>query len=447
MSKKIVILGAGESGVGAALLAQKKGYDVWVSDGGMIRSNYKLELQQHNIPFEEGAHTWSKIDEAACIIKSPGIRASTKVVQYCIEKQIPLLDEIEFAFQYKEKSKIISVTGSNGKTTTASLIYHIIKEEYDDVALVGNIGNSFAKAVALNPKPVYVVEVSSFQLDYTSSFNSEIVVLTNITPDHLDEYNYQFEHYIKSKFKIIQNQTHDDYCIYNDDDSIIHKYIKEYPIKSIKIPFSMKERKDVNHASIINKHISIHIKEKKMNIPISSMSLIGKHNEYNATAAATATSALGIRKETIQKALASFQAVDHRMEYLGTFQGVMFINDSKATNVNSTWYALESMTRPVVLLMGGKDKGNDYSDILDLVKNKVKAIICIGVDNQKIVETFTDHVEKIVETTSMSNAVHSAFHLASQGDVVLLSPACASFDLFKNYEDRGNQFKQAVSNL
>lgn len=446
MKQTVVILGAGESGVGAAVLAKMQGYNVFVSDAGKINDAYKEELTSHQISFEEETHSMSILLQALLVVKSPGIPEKAAVMKAIREAGIEVVSEIEFAFRFKGDSKVVAITGSNGKTTTTSLIYHICKHAGLDVALVGNIGFSFAKQIATDPKPLYVVEVSSFQLDDISTFKPNVAVLTNITEDHLDRYDYNIMNYVNSKFNIAKYQTEEDVLIYNIDDELTIKNINNYPIKSIKAPITMAKELPQG-AYLMNAKMHLKWKNEEMTMSIEDFAIKGKHNQYNSMAASLAATALDLRKEKIREALQTFESLEHRMEHAGTVKGVEFINDSKATNVNSTWYALESMTKPVILILGGVDKGNDYSVLEDLVKEKVKAIVCMGKDNRKIHEAFGDIVSLMVNTASAHEAVSAAFHFANKGDVVLLSPACASFDLFKNYEDRGNQFKQAVRNL
>jgi UDP-N-acetylmuramoylalanine--D-glutamate ligase len=444
--KRIVILGAGESGIGAALLAQKEGWDVFVSDSGMIKAAYKKELASAKIDFEEGKHSDDRILNAALIVKSPGIPEKNEMVKKIRKKRIELISEIELAFRYKGESKIVGITGSNGKTTTTALTYHICKNGGADCALVGNIGYSFARQVATDPKPLYIVEISSFQLDDTKMFRPDIAVLTNITEDHLDRYEYQFENYINSKFRIIENQGQDDFFIYNDDDEITKKYLNKFLNSTNPLPISMNHELPEG-AYIVSEEMHLKWKNEDMEMSIEDFAIKGKHNQYNTMAAGISSAVLGIRKEKIRDAIQTFEGLEHRMFKVATVRGVEFINDSKATNVNSTWYALESMTKPVILILGGVDKGNDYSFIKELVKEKVKGIICLGVDNTKIHEALGKDVPFMVNAQSAKDAVEAAFHFADKGDVVLLSPACASFDLFKNYEDRGNQFIKAVKDL
>ena len=446
MSKRLVILGGGESGIGAALLAVQQGYDVFVSDGGPLKDNYRQDLQQRGIAFEEGKHTVERILEADEVMKSPGIPEKNDLVKKIRAKGIPVISEIELAYRYKGNSKIIGITGSNGKTTTTALTFHICKEGGLDCALVGNIGYSFARQVAEDPKQWYVAEISSFQLDDIVEFRPDVAILTNITEDHLDRYEYKFENYIRSKFRIGMNQTNEDFFIYNDDDPVIKEYLDRHPIHSNPLPFTMQH--EPNKGGFIrNGQMNIETGNEKLQMSIYDFALKGIHNQYNTMAAGIASATVGIRKQKIRDAIQSFEALEHRMEYVGTVRGVEFINDSKATNVNSTWYALESMEKPTILILGGVDKGNDYSLIRDLVKEKVKAIVCMGIDNRKIQEAFQNDVPLMVNTATAEEAVKAAFHFASKGDTVLLSPACASFDLFKNYEDRGKQFKEAVKDL
>ena len=446
MSKRFVILGAGESGVGAAILASQQGYNVFVSDGGIIRDNYKKELQDHGIQFESEKHSEEKVMDAEEIMKSPGIPEKNEMVKAIRKKGIPVISEIELAYRFKGNSKIIGITGSNGKTTTTALMYHMCKQGQLDCAMVGNIGYSFARQVAKQPREWYVAEISSFQLDDIATLRPDIAILTNITEDHLDRYEYKFENYINSKFRITLNQTGNDFFIYCEDDPVTMQYIQQYTIHSNPLPFTM-NRELLRGAFIRQGQMHIAAGDEKMQMSIYDFALKGKHNQYNTMAAGIAAFTIGIRKEKIREAIQSFEALEHRMEHVNTIRGVEFINDSKATNVNSTWYALESMEKPTILILGGIDKGNDYSLIRELIKEKVKAIVCLGTDNRKIHEAFMNDVALMVNTTSAEEAVKAAYHFANKGDVVLLSPACASFDLFKNYEDRGEQFKKAVRDL
>ena len=451
MGNRFVILGSGESGVGAALLAKQKGYDVFVSDAGSLKENYRNELQTAAIDFEEGSHNEERILKADEVMKSPGIAEKNEMVKKIRAKRIDIISEIELAYRFKGNSKIIAITGSNGKTTTTALTYHICKKGGLDCALVGNIGYSFARQVAEEPKQLYIAEISSFQLDDIKTFRPDIAILTNITEDHLDRYDYKFENYIRSKFRIAMNQQPNDHFIYCADDEVTMKYMK-YPIaigfniQSNPLPISMMNEL-TKGAFIKDGDMYVRTGEDFVSMSIYDFALKGKHNQYNTMAACVAGFTMDIRKDKIREAVQDFQGLEHRMEHVSAIRGVEFINDSKATNVNSTWYALESMTTPTILILGGVDKGNDYSLMKDMVKEKVKAIICLGVDNRKIHEAFGKIVSTIVDTGSAAEAVQTAFHFADKGDTVLLSPACASFDLFKNYEDRGNQFKKAVREL
>jgi UDP-N-acetylmuramoylalanine--D-glutamate ligase len=446
MSKRLVILGAGESGIGAALLGIHHGYDVFVSDGSPVKDKYRKDLEENNIPFEEKQHTEELVLNADEVMKSPGIPDKAEIVKKIRAKGVPVISEIELAYRHKGKSKIVGITGSNGKTTTTSLIYHIYKTAGMNCALVGNIGYSFARQVKEDPKEWYIAEVSSFQLDDIDAFRPDIAVMTNITEDHLDRYDYNLENYINSKFKIIKNQTNEDYFIYCEDDPVTNKYVQEHTIKTNLLPFTM--HREPNRGAFITKdQMTIRTNDEKMQMSVYDFTLKGKHNQYNTMAAGLAASIVGIRKSKIREAVQSFESLEHRMEFVVAIRGVDFINDSKATNVNSTWYALESMRKPTILILGGVDKGNDYEMLRELVREKVKAIVCLGLDNRKIHDAFKNDVSLMVNTSSAEEAVKSAFHLANPGDVVLLSPACASFDLFNNYEDRGQQFKMAVRNL
>ena len=446
MKHRLVILGGGESGVGAALLAKQKGYEVFVSDESSLKEIYRNELQDAGIEFEEDRHTDQKILNADEVMKSPGIPEKSGMIRKIRANKIEIISEIELAYRFKDNSKIIGITGSNGKTTTTALTHHICKTAGLDCALVGNIGFSFARQVATDPKSLYIAEISSFQLDDIKTFRPDIAILTNITEDHLDRYDYNFENYIRSKFRIAMNQATNDHFIYCLDDQVTMKYLNQFNIQSNQLPISMKKEVP-NGAFIKDGDMYVRTGSDYMSMSVFDFALKGLHNQYNTMAACVAASTLELRKEKIREAVTSFQSLEHRMEPVATIRGVEFINDSKATNVNSTWYALESMNKPTILILGGVDKGNDYSLIMELVKEKVKAIICLGTDNRKIHEAFGNITSPIVNTGSASEAVHAAFHFAEKGDVVLLSPACASFDLFKNYEDRGNQFKKAVKEL
>ncbi|WP_417619649.1 UDP-N-acetylmuramoyl-L-alanine--D-glutamate ligase [Oceanihabitans sediminis] len=445
MSKKrLVILGGGESGVGTALLGKAKGYEVFVSDKGTIKVKYKKVLIHNEIEWEEQQHTESKILNADVVLKSPGISDKVALVQQLIQKNIPVISEIEFASKYTNAT-IVGITGSNGKTTTASLMHHLLKQEIE-VGLAGNIGDSFAKQVLEKDYKNYVLEISSFQLDGIIDFKPQIAVITNITPDHLDRYDNQFEKYIASKFSIAKNQTKEDYLIYDADDEVITNWLDAHPVQSTLLPFSL-VRKIENGAYLEQENIILTIDNNQIIMPKTNLALEGKHNIKNAMAASTVAHLLKIRKQTIRESLENFQGVEHRLENVLKINKVQYINDSKATNVNATYYALESMDAPTVWIVGGVDKGNNYQELYPFVNEKVKAIICLGVDNQKIIEAFGNMVDIIVETQYMTEAIKIAYKLAESGDNVLLSPACASFDLFENYEDRGRQFKEAVRNL
>jgi len=446
LAERLVILGAGESGCGTAVLATAKGYDTFVSDYGSIKPQYQKELNEIGVSWESEKHSEDKILNADIIVKSPGIPEKNVMVKKIRARGIEIISEIELAYRFKGDSKIIAITGSNGKTTTTALMYHICRKAGLDCALVGNIGYSFARQIAENPKPLYVAEISSFQLDDIKTFRPDIAILTNITEDHLDRYDYNFENYISSKFRIAENQQPGDHFIYCADDEITMRYINRYNIHSNQLPISMKTEL-AKGAFIKDGDMYVRTGEDFTSMSVYDFALKGKHNQYNTMAACVAGSTMDIRKEKIREAVQDFQGLEHRMEPVATIRGVEFINDSKATNVNSTWYALESMTKPTILILGGVDKGNDYSLIEELVKEKVKAIICLGTENRKIHEAFGNIVSTIVNTENAVDAVQAAFHFSAKGDVVLLSPACASFDLFKNYEDRGNQFKHAVKEL
>lgn len=444
----IVILGAGESGTGAAILAQHKGFDVFVSDFGAIADRYKAELEQHGIPYEENQHSSEKILKADEVIKSPGIPDKAPIIKSLSEKNVKVISEIEFAARYTS-AKLICITGSNGKTTTTMLTYHILRNAGLNVGLAGNIGKSFARQVAAEGFDHYVLEISSFMLDNMYEFKADIAVLLNITPDHLDRYGYEMANYRNSKFRIIQNQSADDVFIYCQDDEEINRGLKDHAVNARSYPFSITHTIETGAYSDDS---GIHINLNQTNqqpfiMSISELALQGKHNLYNSMASGIVAKVLELRNETIRESMGSFKNIEHRLEHVARISGIDFINDSKATNVNSTWYALESMASEVVLILGGVDKGNDYNMLRDLVKNKVKSIVCLGKDNSRIHEAFEDDVDVIVNTFSAREAVEIAYHLAKKGDTVLLSPACASFDLFKNYEDRGEQFKAAVKEL
>ena len=443
-NKHIVILGAGESGVGAALLAKKQEWNVFVSDAGKIKADYKTELDNNQIEWEENTHSTDRIFQAELIVKSPGIPETTDLMRALRNKQVKIISEIEFAGYYT-RGKSICVTGSNGKTTTTMLTHHILKKAGWDVGLAGNVGKSFAKQVAQGDHDWYVLELSSFQLDDMFDFKADIGILTNITPDHLDRYENQMQKYVDSKFRILNNQNHEDWFIYNYDDPIIREELSKRKLSMNLAPFSLKEEIKVG-AYAVNNQLIINIKDQ-LTMSIHELALKGKHNTQNSLAAGIAGRLVEIRKSIVRESLEDFENVEHRLEFVAKVNGIEFINDSKATNINSTWYALETMENPVVWVMGGVDKGNDYSELSNLVKDKVKAIICLGIDNQKIIKAFGHLVETIVEVGSATEAVAYAYRLAKKNETVLLSPACASFDLFENYEDRGNQFKQAVRKL
>lgn len=442
--KRLVILGGGESGVGTALLGKEKGFDVFVSDKGKIKEKYKEVLIHNAIEWEDEKHSEEKILNADVVMKSPGIPDKAPLVKAIREKGISIVSEIEFGAKYTNAT-IIGITGSNGKTTTATLTHHILKQELE-VGLAGNIGDSFAKQILEKDYQTYVLEISSFQLDDIFDFKPHIAIITNITPDHLDRYDYKFENYINSKFRITLNQTKEDYLIYDADDEVITDYLREHPIQSQLLPFSLTKTIE-NGAYLKDNNIIITIDNNTIIMPTSNLALEGKHNIKNAMAASTAAHLLKIRKQTIRECLENFQGVEHRLEYVLKINKVQYINDSKATNVNSTYYALESMDTPTIWIVGGVDKGNNYEELFPFVNEKVKAIICLGVDNQKLFDTFGNMVDVMVETQFMNEAVKIAYKIAEAGDTVLLSPACASFDLFENYEDRGRQFKDAVRNL
>ena len=443
-TKYIAILGAGESGVGAAILAKKMGWNVFVSDFGKIQDEFKTELIENQLEWEEENHSEERILQADLVIKSPGIPDKAPLIMKVRESGIKIISEIEFG-SYYSNAKTICITGSNGKTTTSMLLYHILKKAKLNVGLAGNVGKSYAKQIAENTFDWYVLELSSFQLDDMHEFKADIAILTNITPDHLDRYAYNMQNYVDSKFRILQNQTDKDWFIYNFDDPIIQAEIAKRSISAKQAPFSLKEEMKIGgHAN--KEQITININEQ-FTMSIHDLALKGRHNTQNSLASGIASRILEIRKEVVRESLEDFVNVEHRLEFVAKVHGIEFINDSKATNVNSTWYALETMDKPTVWIVGGVDKGNDYSELLDLVTDKVKAIICLGLDNQKLLETFSGAVETIVEARSAMEAVAYGYRLAKKDETVLLSPACASFDLFDNYEDRGNQFKEAVRSL
>jgi UDP-N-acetylmuramoylalanine--D-glutamate ligase len=443
---RLVILGGGESGVGTAILGKKKGYDVFVSDFGKIKENYKEVLTINKIAFEDQKHTEELILNADVVMKSPGIPEKSPIVKKLLEKKIPVISEIEFAAPFTTATTI-GITGSNGKTTTTLLTYHLLKQGGLNVGLAGNIGKSFAWQVAENKHDCYVLELSSFQLDGIINYKPDIAVLLNISPDHLDRYNYDYNLYIDSKFRITMNQNEDDYFIYDEDDEAIANWLANHKIKANKLPFSLTKKIEEGASITENNEININLNEENFIMPINKLALEGKHNVKNTMAATTVAQLMNIRKATIRESLTNFQGAEHRLEKVLKINNVQYINDSKATNVNATFFALDSMNTPTVWIVGGVDKGNDYDEIMSLVREKVKGIICLGVDNKKLADKFEGIVDMFVETTSMSEAVKIANKMAEKGDTVLLSPACASFDLFENYEDRGRQFKQAVQNL
>lgn len=443
--QKIAILGAGESGVGTAILAKKQGFEVFVSDFGKAKDKYKKALEFLGVDWEEGGHDEARILEADMVMKSPGIPEKAPIVKKLLEKGIPVISEIEFASKFTT-AQIIGITGSNGKTTTTKWVYHILKNAGLSVGMAGNVGDSFAKQVAEENFDWYVLELSSFQLDGIVEFRPHIAVLTNITPDHLDRYEYKIENYVESKFRITRNQTEDDFFIYDADDELTNDWLKENKIKAQKLPFSLHTKQETG-AYVEDNNIKIITPNSQFIMPKSSLALEGKHNTKNAMAASTVAQLLRIRKETIRASMENFQGVEHRLEKVLKINNVLYINDSKATNTNATYYALDSMESETVWIVGGVDKGNNYAELLPLVNEKVKAIICLGVDNAKIFEAFGNCVEVMMETQSMNEAVQMAYKLAEKGNTVLLSPACASFDLFENYEERGREFKNAVRNL
>ncbi|MEF9923315.1 MAG: UDP-N-acetylmuramoyl-L-alanine--D-glutamate ligase [Muribaculaceae bacterium] len=444
-NKRIVVLGGGESGVGAAVLAKIKGFDVWLSDMSEITPRYKLKLEEYGVSWEEKQHTESRIIDADEVIKSPGIPDNVPIMQKILSKNIPVISEIEFAGRYTD-AKMVCITGSNGKTTTTMLTYHILKNAGVNVGLAGNVGKSLALQVATEQHDVYVIELSSFQLDNMYDFKANIAVIMNITPDHLDRYDYKMENYINAKFRILRNQSQEDSFIYWQDDPVIAAQLQHMKIESKQYPFSEVHR-DGTAAFTLGENFVIEVADHHVELPKENLALQGLHNLYNSMAAGISASLLDIKNETIRKALEDFEAVEHRLEYVATIEGVKYINDSKATNVNSCWYALESMKTPVVLILGGKDKGNDYSEIEDFVKEKVKAIVCMGKDNSKLLSYFEGKVPVMSDTHSIEEAIAQASKLSISGDTVLLSPCCASFDLFKSYEDRGDQFKDCVRKL
>ena len=446
MNDNLIVLGGGESGVGAAYLASQNGISVFLSDKNLIELKYKEILIDNGIEFEEGAHSIDKVLKASEIVKSPGIPNDSVLINDIIKKNIPIISEIEFASRFTN-AKIIGVTGSNGKTTTVSLIYHILKTSGLNVGIGGNIGNSLAFLIAKNKFDYIVLELSSFQLEWINKFKPAIAVITNLSPDHLERYDYSFEKYVDAKFNIVNNQTTSDYLIYNSQDDTIDNELKSRKISSSKIPFSLTKGRLSNQTYIEKNSLKSEINKNQFMISLENLSLKGKHNVQNSMAAATVAHLLKITNQDIKESLSNFQSINHRMENVLTIQKVKYINDSKATNVNAVYYALDSMKNSTVWIVGGVDKGNDYNELLPLVREKVKAIICLGLDNKKIIETFSSISDLILETTSMSEAVNFAYKIAKPNDAVLLSPACSSFDLFEDYEDRGNQFKECVRKL
>ncbi len=442
---RLVVLGGGESGVGTAILGKSKGYDVFVSDFGKIKENYKQVLIDHGIIWEDEKHTENLILNADVVMKSPGIPDKATIIKKLIEKGIPVISEIEFAASFTD-AVTIGITGSNGKTTTTMLVYHLLKSAGLNVGLGGNIGKSFAWQVVEDKFDSYVLELSSFQLDGIVNYKPHIAIITNISPDHLDRYEYNYQNYIDSKFRITMNQTEEDYLIYDDDDEAIADWLKKNTTKAKLIPFSL--TKKANEGAYIKENImEVNINQEEFKMETEYIALEGKHNMKNAMAATSVAKLMQIRNATIRESLSNFQGVEHRLEKVLKIQNVQYINDSKATNVNATFFALDSMNTPTVWIVGGVDKGNDYNELMSLVREKVKAIICLGVDNRKIIDVFGNVVDIMIEVTNMDDAVRMAQRLTEKGDTVLLSPACASFDLFENYEDRGKQFKQAVKNL
>lgn len=442
---RLVILGGGESGVGTAILGLKKGFEVFVSDKGEIKDKYKKVLEHFGIEWESGQHTEAKILNADLVMKSPGIPDKVPLIKELVAKGIPVISEIEFASRYTDAT-IIGITGSNGKTTTTMMTYHLVKEGGLNAGMAGNIGDSYAKMVAEQDFDHYVLEISSFQLDGIVDFKPHVAVITNITPDHLDRYEYKFENYIASKFRIAMNQDEQDYLIYDADDEVLVDWLKKHPVRSKLIPFTLKGEVEEG-AWLENDTIKIKLEHKTLEMSTDILALEGQHNVKNTMAASMAALLVKVRKETIRQSIQSFQGAPHRLEKVLKINHVEYINDSKATNVNATFYALDGIKKPIVWIVGGVDKGNDYSELMPLVREKVKGIICLGVDNSKIKDAFGNVIDLMIETFSMEEAVKVAYKMAERGDAVLLSPACASFDLFQNYEDRGNQFKNAVKNL
>lgn len=446
MNQRLTILGGGESGVGAAALAVANGWHVFLSDGGKLKDKHRVALEKLKVEFEEGTHSNERILACDLVVKSPGIPRDAAVLKPFLQAGIPVIGEVEFAFRYNQ-SKIIAITGSNGKTTTTLLTHHLLQKAGVKSVVAGNVGDSFAKAVSLTDRPEwFVVEMSSFQLDDIQQFRPDIAILTNITPDHLDRYNNSIEQYADAKFAIAKNQLPEDYFIYCADDEAIQNGMKRHPIHAQKLPYSMTQKVEQG-AYISNEQINIQVNKNHFNMSIHDLALQGKHNAYNSMAAGIAARVLEIRKELVRESLSDFQNIEHRLEYVASVHGITFVNDSKATNVNSTWYALESFDQPVIWIVGGVDKGNDYQALKSLVKEKVKGIVCLGKDNSKILEAFGDLFHYMPEVQTAHDAVQCAYQMGEKNDVVLLSPACASFDLFESYEDRGHQFKHAVRSL
>ncbi|MDM1396351.1 UDP-N-acetylmuramoyl-L-alanine--D-glutamate ligase [Myroides odoratimimus] len=442
---RVVVLGAGESGVGTAVLAMTKGYDVFVSDFGQIEDKYKSVLNEFNIRWEEGKHTETEILSGDIIVKSPGIPDKVAIIQKALARDIDVISEIEFAYTFNTEPSV-AITGSNGKTTTTMLTYHLLSKGGLNVGIGGNIGDSYAKQVAVNPEKCYVLELSSFQLDGIRKFRPHIAVITNISPDHLDRYDYKYENYINAKFRITLNQTKEDYLIYDDDDVEIQRWLTNNKTAAKRVPFSITKKLEYG-AYLEGQNIVVAMDKETVVLPISELGVEGKHNVKNAMAATAVAQLKRIRKQSIRESLSDFQGAEHRLEKVMKVENVQYINDSKATNINATFFALESMKTPTVWIVGGVDKGNDYDELMPLVREKVKSIICLGVDNSKIKSAYEQVVDTLIEVQSMADAVKMAQRLAESGDTVLLSPACASFDLFKNYEDRGHQFKAEVNNL
>ncbi|TXN36909.1 UDP-N-acetylmuramoyl-L-alanine--D-glutamate ligase [Flagellimonas hymeniacidonis] len=443
--KRLVVLGGGESGVGTAILGKQKGFKVFVSDKGEIKEDYKKVLEHFEIEWESGEHTEAKVLNADVVMKSPGIPDTVPLVKKLVANGVSVISEIEFASTYTDAT-LIGITGSNGKTTTTMLTHHLLKNGGLNAGMAGNIGDSYAKMVAEQDYEQYVLEISSFQLDGIVDFKPQVAILTNITPDHLDRYEYKFENYIASKFRIVMNQDKNDFLIYDADDEVITAWLKKHPVQSKLVPFSLKEQQEEG-AWLENETIKIKIEHKTLEMSTDTLTLEGQHNVKNTMAAGLAALLVNVRKETIRQSIQTFQGVPHRLEKVLKINHVEYINDSKATNVNATYYALNGIKKPIVWIVGGIDKGNDYKELMPMVREKVKAIICLGMDNSKLKDAFGNVIELMVETYSMEEAVKVAYKISERGDSVLLSPACASFDLFENYEDRGNQFKAAIKNL